>query len=236
MGVLVLGQEGIPPVLVDLFWIVVALSALIALLATPPMKWLARNLFAGPFSMWLTTVIKAVMGEFMHDVKALKGDVHVIKQEFFSDGNGSLRTAVDELVEGMKQNTSDHRYLSKGLETALAQVMTNGARLNSLINIEDTAFFLTDASLQTISVNQAYMDLWGFTNDRQAIRSDEWMEYVADRELAEQRLATIAHDFAHFEFEIELEDGRWVLLVGDPIVVGSEFMGYTGHITEIEAP
>ena len=141
-----------------------------------------------------------------------------IESELRPNGGSSLRDRLDQIgfeVSSVAASQAESEAVTKVFFEASPQAM-----------------YRSDEHGITVQCNQAYLDFWGFTDISQA-RSNDWLSYMSDRALADERLASIVRTPAKFVYDADLLDGRRLRVVGRPIHVTGEFCGYIGYVFDL---
>lgn len=138
-----------------------------------------------------------------------------------------IRESFEEAQTGVVQSLTS-------LEARMQQVASDQASVSALVSVffqaSPQAMYWSDEHGITVRCNQAYLEFFGFETMAQA-RSNDWLNLVVDRRLAESRLESIICQPQDFDFpHIRLRDGRRMRVVGHKVELQGKFRGYVGYV------
>lgn len=162
--------------------------------------------------------LNKTLNEAMDDkIDPIIHEICNMKYELTTNGGNSMKDmliSVDRKVHEIARNYQEMRVA-----------------IQTFIEINDRAMYRANEEGVTVQANQAYLDFWGFESLEEAA-SEDWMEYLVDRELAERRLGSIIENPRDFIYESDMKDGRRLRVIGHPIEVNGEFLGYVGYVLD----
>lgn len=147
-----------------------------------------------------------------------------IEQQFQPNGGESMRDRQEHIL---------HR-----LERIMSLVSHHDVALDVLWETAPQAFYIAGPSATVVRANQAYLELWGFTDPAQAYTS-EWVNQLTHdaQVLAGERVAQMFGNDTHpsFTFDLERLDGRVFRVIGKPIWTDGDWQGYAGVVLDLSA-
>lgn len=210
-------------------------------------NWL-QNLGNEVGNLWpLVVMFIAIMGAGWRGVgllrKTINDAVLPIKDEFYAYGEKTYAKVDNRLGEIESQiYPNGGSSLSDKLDrigTEIGLISNSQAQVNATVQVffeaSPQAMYRSDENGITIQCNQAYLDFWGFNSISEA-RSNDWLENVVDRRLAEERLASIIRTPSEFKYSSRLLDGRTMQVTGQPIYNSGMFVGYVGYVFDASSP
>lgn len=175
-------------------------------------------------------LLKKTITETVEPILALANDTNTTKFEhlevrlvnietqLFPNGGSSLRDKID--------------YISKQITMIEARSAETGVMASLLFEIDKCAMYRTDARGKVIACNRSYLDLWGVSSLIE-LQSFDWLGAAANAKSVEYSFTVIIEEQKEFMYNLELNDGRKLRVIGNPIIDPLGFSGFVGYIYPI---
>lgn len=147
-----------------------------------------------------------------------------IESEFTPNGGDSMRDRQEHIL--------------CRLTSIMEMLSHHDTALDVLWETAPEALYVSGKDGLAVKANQAYLNLWGFTDPAQAYTT-EWVTQLTPEAqvLAGERVAQMFGGDTHppFVFDLERLDGRTFRVVGKPIRSEGEWEGYAGVVLDLSS-